>query len=203
LISHKHRFIFIHPAKTGGTSIEKALEPFCEEKIVYDMPTCHWFAMYNKDRNTKHHSFAMYQSFLHDYDLSEYKVIYTTRNPWDRVLSMWAYEKSRNDVGLRCQVDVESFRKFVKMYYKDFIYGNMNIVHLIDGCNVDMSFLIRFESLQYYFDKACEFVGLPKIELPRLVESSHNDRSFYYDEETRKIVEGLFAADIKHFGYVF
>jgi len=200
LISHKHRFIYIHPAKTGGTSIEKALEPYCEERIVFDLKLSHYFAMYG-ERNTKHHSFAMYQSFLIDHDLSEYKVIYSIRNPWDRVLSMWAYQNSLKDVGLKYQDDVEGFRRFVKNFYKDFVFGNVNILDLIQGC--DLSSVIRFEYLQEDFNKVCTWIGLPEIELPHLVESRHGDRREYYNDETRRIVGALFSRDIKYFIFEF
>src|SRR5690625_4989931 len=33
LISHKHKFIFIHIAKTGGSSISSALMPYCKPRI--------------------------------------------------------------------------------------------------------------------------------------------------------------------------
>jgi hypothetical protein len=195
--------VFIHPAKTGGTSIEKALEPFCVERIQFDFKVGHWFAMYHSGRNTKHHSFTMYQSFLYDYDLSDYKVLFTVRNPWDRVLSMWAYQEGMKTVGEKLQDNVENFRYFARNYYKDFIYGNINIVHLIDGCNRALSVTIRFENLQEDFNLACDCIGIERTKLPHLVESKHNDRYFYYDDETRRIVAGLFAPDIEYFGFEF
>lgn len=33
LISHKHRFVFVHNPKVGGTSIRDPLEPFCETNL--------------------------------------------------------------------------------------------------------------------------------------------------------------------------
>lgn len=31
LVSHSHRFVFVHIPKTAGTSITQILEPYCEK----------------------------------------------------------------------------------------------------------------------------------------------------------------------------
>ena len=75
MIDHRSKLIFIHIARTGGTSIEASL-------VGKD-----WWLV---DPSSKHIS-AKQARDLYGKDIWEaYTKFSVVRNPWDRVVSMWA-----------------------------------------------------------------------------------------------------------------
>ncbi|HRW98592.1 MAG TPA: sulfotransferase family 2 domain-containing protein, partial [Cyclobacteriaceae bacterium] len=66
-----------------------------------------------------------------------------------------------------------------------------------------VDFVGRFEYLQSDFDKICEIVGIHPRKLPHLNSSEHKHYSFYYDDETRNLVDEYYHQDIEQFGYHF
>ena len=70
MISHKHKFIFTHIPKTGGTSITRALNPNAgiKNKPLKEMPL--------KDKE-------------------DYFKFTFVRNPWDRAVSMFFFRQKR------------------------------------------------------------------------------------------------------------
>lgn len=200
MISHEHRFIFIHPSKTGGSSVEIALAPYCLEKVVYRGSSGHYTVIY-RGLNTKHYTFKMYQSLFHQ-DLSKYKVVYTLRNPWERVVSGFCYQRS---LGARSTIgNIESFESWMKGYRQVVKYGNFSVVEMIEGCDWINTLPIIFDDLEFNFeDIVMNFLGLPKIKLPHLLKSEHGHYREYYNEETKAIVDKLYAKDIEFFGFQF
>ena len=72
LISHRQRFIFVHPQKTGGSSIETVLKARCPDAI-------HWHGR---------HGHA--QAGLDEIGRERWKEYFSfcfVRNPWDRLVS--------------------------------------------------------------------------------------------------------------------
>jgi hypothetical protein len=202
LISHRHRFIFIHPVKTGGTSIELALAPFCEERIKLDKKT-HHYAVYYKEKMTKHYSFEDYKRLFKRRDLSKYRVIYTLRNPWDRILSAYSYQKM---IGFPYANGrkYDSFEEFMRALTPEIKWGKRNIVDMLDGCDWNITLPIIFRDLQFNFNDVCEnFLGLPKLELTHTIKSEHGKRSDYYTDETIEIVNRLYSKDIEFFGFSY
>ena len=93
MISHKHKFIFIHIPKTGGTSIERRFVPFAghdEHEVSY-----------------KHDSaIQMKQKFSQEWkDYFKFSIV---RNPWDWLVSRFFWSKQRDTIKETC-----SFKKFI------------------------------------------------------------------------------------------
>src|SRR4026209_3030482 len=80
LISHRHRFIFIHVPKTGGSSVTAALRPFCEPETLETA----------RQRGLKVHSTArdVIRAFGRDV-WESYFTFALERNPWDKCLSLY------------------------------------------------------------------------------------------------------------------
>ena len=72
----------------------------------------------------------------------------------------------------------------------------------IDGA-VAVDFVGRFESLQSGFDEVCSRLQIEARALPHVFKTNHALYVEHYDDETRKLVEQLYAADIDAFGYRF
>jgi len=202
MISHKHKFIFIHIPKNGGTSIENALEK-CVESGIKTGPTIHY------DKIDKASS-------------EEYFIFACKRNPYDRMVSLWKYwtewRKYNWRYGRRARKILRKydneFSTFCKNFsdYTDTIarYCPAERVHFIPQININgnpnyvsINFWIKFENLQEDFNFICDKIGIPQQQLPHKNATKHKHYTEYYNDETQQIVEEKYAKDIEYFNYKF
>ena len=189
LLSHKHKFIFIHVPKTGGTSIKAVLEPYADHK--YGIPL-------------KHNGAKYWQNQLGKKMWKKYFVFAFVRNPWDRMVSRRFYQKYVNlnpearERGEKCKTLLE----FLNLARSKFVMNQSRYFRNHKNKYV-VDFVGRFENLQGDFDIICEKTGLPQMVLPKLNTSPHGDYRQYYDEETKKVVEKACQDDIIRYGYEF
>jgi len=180
-------FILIHINKTGGSSIEKAL----------GLPQqLHLTALELREklgdkRWNKRFKFAF------------------VRNPWDKVVSHYYYRYRRNAQGIK--EDNINFKQWVKLTYGEKNPKYYNIPKMFapqmdwitnEKGEVIIDFIGRFENLNEDFQKVCGIIG-KKRELPHLRKSNHKPYQYYYDDETRELIEKIFKKDIDAFGYKF
>jgi hypothetical protein len=205
MISEAHKFIFIHPAKTGGTSIETALAPYSENELRKDGFLGGNPQVIHNGDEIKHARLDHFRQQLGP-KLSEYFVFATCRNPWDRIVSAWCwYNRIRNAV---------SFDDFCGFLYRRQDRGPTNnfryLRPLIDPCidfvrqnpPFDIQW-IRFENLQDGFDDICAELDIPLMKLPHELKTDHGHYSEYYDNDSRERVARFFARDIRRFRYAF
>ena len=162
-ISSGRRFLFIHPQKTGGSSVYTVLRDLFDDG---GSPSEH--------------------AHLRDFKIiqSDYFKFMTTRNPWDRCVSLIAWhKKSGRNHSLRTAA-----RTMMPLSY----FGA-----------AEMDYILRFEHLTQDFAMLCGKLGLPARALPHHNASEHGHRREYFTEETRQIVAERFAEDIERFGYEF
>jgi len=197
MISHKHKFIFVHIPKTAGTSISFALKKYCDDewKIKKNIG----FIQANSGeeqldlKNTElglraHATLQNYYDKLGD-KIHDYYTFTCVRSPWARIVSQAAFQFDNTDVN--------GLKKFYKCVLKqsDFVQ--------IDG-KVAIDYCMKFDNLQADFDKVCEDIGLPKIKLPHKNKSKQqpNYRSCF-DDELKKLVNERFQEEIKLFNFKF
>ncbi len=106
IISHTHKFIFIKSWKTAGTSIEAALSEYCSgEDIVtplgdYDFNRSGEGEWIHKSLNAgdfKQHDYAQtIKDKLPPEIWQTYFKFSIARNPWDRAVSFFFWEKRRD-----------------------------------------------------------------------------------------------------------
>jgi hypothetical protein len=198
MISHKHKFIFVHIPKCGGTSICKSLDVGMSEHGRIDQ--------YVNDKTRNYFKFTF------------------VRNPWDRFVSLYNYYIKGSELyGTRDVVPFVSFEHFVdrlnnncemisahvsdnphvrKVHYKSqisFIESSKLCTTGIDS----LDYLGRFENLQQDFNIICDKIGIPQQQLPYVNKTKHKHYTEYYDDETRQIVAEKYANDIEMFGYEF
>lgn len=204
MISHRHRFIFIHIPKCGGTSIERALlnahgvvgKPTDDQKKEFGI----WY---------KHNGIDVQHQKIDEYDDILEKKYFTftfVRNPWEKLLSEYLYilkQKSNSDFYSK----FPSFKHFViydGIEYCNYAHDFPQIDFILNIKKIKLTnFIGRFESLQQDFDFVCEKVGIKKQKLPHIFNSNHKHYTEYYDEETKQIVAKKYAKDIEYLGYEF
>jgi hypothetical protein len=190
MISDQHRFIFVHINKTGGTSIEKVFNPQADQE---DVPHKHGSASFYQRKFPRH--------------FREYFKFSFVRNPWDWLVSR--YHWSRDHQGLfNCDFRELLFRmKNGSPLCAAAPWMEKALAPQLDRLTVDgklaMDFVGKFENLQGDFDRVCSILGIETTPLPHVFQSRRGTYAQYYDDETREIVERVYAADIAAFDYRF
>jgi len=179
LISHPHKCIFIHIARTAGTSIEHSI-------IGKD-----WWRV---DPSSKHISVQQTITKFGKDVYNDYFTFTVIRNPWDRIISMWQKKWWSNKQPMSLPAFLKQLKPNKNEHYKSLFYHEI--------LNGPVDFIVRFENLQedmnYVFDK----IGMPRKVLPHITQSKHRCHyTTYYDEETRTLVASMFKTDIEMFGY--
>ena len=198
MINHKHKFIFIHIPKTGGTSIEYV---FNKRSVKF-----------------KHRTLRKYEELYQQID--QYYKFSFVRNPWDITVSMFNFlwkQKSPWAKQWRKDHDISklSFKEWVThSSFQAPTLRCMDINKTNKGHDGDFSswltsekytvdFIGRFENLQEDFNTICDKIGIPRQKLPKINKTKHKHYTEYYDEETKQIVAEKYAKDIERFGYKF
>ena len=116
MISHKHKFIFVHIPKNAGSSINHELKNMCEigDKMIKDITESNnWFRpddIYPRDipkAYGKHANDNDMRILLKD-EYADYYKFCVVRNPWDRLVSIYWYE-----LGTKIPTNW-SFSKFIR-----------------------------------------------------------------------------------------
>tara|TARA_R110000824_G_scaffold336553_2_gene523050 strand:+ start:2326 stop:2958 length:633 start_codon:yes stop_codon:yes gene_type:complete len=208
MIDHKHKFIFIHIPKTGGTSIEKLFIPTADIQNV----------------NLKHDTLRTILGTRPK--IKNYFKFTVVRNPWDLTASLYYYmwksqyewpQRWRKmisaqipgvlDMSLNDWVNHESFaysgprsrslfnKNPTERLQLDWISNNTG--------SPEMDYIIKFENLQNDFDNVCNKLGLPFQNLPHINKTDREPYGELYTTETREIVARKFKKDIDFFQYEF
>jgi hypothetical protein len=182
MISHKHKFIFVHVSKTAGTTIRFALQ-----------------GKYDELHDPHHSLISEIKEKLSEQVFQSYFKFGVVRNPWDREVSRYKFIKNRkcNSKHKYCQNGFNEYLfKFVEL-------GLVNYDALkIDG-KIGVDYIMKFENLQEDFDKICDKIGIPQRKLPHKNATKHKHYTEYYDDETKQIVAEKYVRDIEYFGYNF
>jgi hypothetical protein len=195
MISLKHKFIFIHIPKCGGTTLEKIL---IDNSCIFR-------------RNTWPHNLKLKYPLNHCTldDIEESKVLHPNfdkfysftfvRNPFSRLVSEYFYLKGR------MKLSDDTKKELIHLANNKSESGAMgnHFIHLHKFINHKINFIGKLENFQQDFNIVCDKVGIPRQELPYSNKTNHKHYTEYYDEETRQIVAEKYAKDIEYFGYEF
>ncbi len=207
MISHRHRCIFVHIPKTGGTSIEDAI--WEKPRRTEDL----WMGFVSPTHNkyqtgglqhllARHIRMEIGEDIFRSY--FKFAII---RNPWDKAISQWRYLSQRPDLrdylGVPADVTLAQYLDAIAASDHVQVMPQADFVYDSDGQKmVDM--LGRFETLEADAEAIFTRIGLPGARLPHVTKSEReaNHRT-YYDAATRARVAELYARDIELFGYSF
>ena len=198
--SRKKKYLFLHPQKTAGTSVSKAL-------IEID-PTA-------KQTPDKHYTLEKLliqkrNPMTQDDDLSEYFKFMTVRNPWDRMVSYYLYEQQYKGKHLersfedwlsnspdKRRVGWTATGKWCVTDYPQTFFGkNLEKKFVMD-------YVIRFDNLIEDFKVVCKKIGLNYGGMPQELPTRRWEYQAYYNDNTKELVRRAFKEDIDRFGYEF
>ena len=184
MIDYVNKLIFIHIARTGGTSIETAI-------VGKD-----WWLI---DQKTKHISAKNAREIYGEDIWHTYTKFSVVRNPWDRITSMWATNWWHESSGLDIDCSLEEFIIKLKPHKNE----RYNTLFYYEILNEEMDFILRFESLQKDFSRMLNIIRVADIKLPHIEKRYHENYTTMYGEIEKRLVSDLFGIDISRFGYSF
>lgn len=208
MISHKHKCIFVHIPKTGGTSIEEVIWPLKTDRIEENL----WMGFVDSYHNKyqtgalQHLTASQIRSEVGSLVFDEYYKFTVVRNPWEKAVSQFMYLKKRKY--LRDFIGMSrwaSFKKYLKLISKkthvQWMKQSDFLVDSEGGLLVDE--ILRFEDLDSDFQKVKLKLGFSSLELPHVNKSERKRYSEYYDQESIQMVQDLYASDIAMFDYKY
>ncbi len=183
MISHSGKFIHIHVPKSAGNSITQALSD-------------HW------DCPARQHLIAYeVRDLIGPERFNSYFKFSFVRNPWDKVVSSYHFQKKKNRVrGLTFRQWVLSRQLVTGSAEK---YTTSQFYWLSDEEEPLMDFVGRYENLEEDWKKVLDHVRLKWIELPHENKSAHSHYRTYYNNMTKEFVRSRYQKDIDYFNYEF
>lgn len=184
MIDFNRRLLFIHIARTGGTSIESA---FCGTDWCYiDLPTKHLSA----SQARRHYGEEIWNSF------TKFAVV---RNPWDRLVSMWATRSWHFTLDYARPCDMKSFMAQLKPHPNE----RYQSLHYHDILDEPLDYVLRFENLQADLSRMLSDRGQAPVALPHVEASRRGHYANHYTPEAAELAGAMFRRDIEHYGYKF
>lgn len=208
LLSHSHRFLFVHTIRAGGTSVVRALEPYAHRppegranKLLSKLGLVR-----DPDRiRLREHETALGARKLLPAELWEaYFKFAFVRNPWSWLVSVWMRLRTTESHRHHAAVAPLDFPAYV-----DWEVGrNQRHQHAFvcdDEGRLIVDFVGRLESLRRDFDQVCRRIGVTGVKLPHegARKREHSDYRAYYDDDLRQKVARHWARDVELFGYGF
>uniref|UniRef100_A0A7C2K1H2 Sulfotransferase n=1 Tax=Schlesneria paludicola TaxID=360056 RepID=A0A7C2K1H2_9PLAN len=210
LISYSRRFLFIHNDKAAGSSVMKALEPHAEptyrqrwrRKLAWLGPLNRLGGLYRQLDFPVHAPAAQVRQCLPPavYD-GLFKFMFV-RNPWDRLVSRYAY--LQQTAGHHRHRFVKRLPDFAAYVAWELGRGPALQADLCcDGQGrLIVDFIGRYETLAADFATICDKLGIAE-SLPHANGSRHRDYREFYTPALRGQVARGYARDIELFGYTF
>ena len=208
LLSLEKNFIFIHIPKTAGTSITRALRPWC----LKPKPTP-WRRLLSRlpvpeapeKANFKQHDRAAWlrRKLPPQFYDGAYKFA-VVRNPFALVVSNYQHLQRKTSRRRRRQAQRWDFKAFLRYLERKNRLARVDQTSWIsdrDG-KLIVDEVLRFETLAEQFTVLAGRLGLPG-ELPRSNVGAPVDYRAVYDDEAKAIVRRLYVRDFERFGYEF
>lgn len=215
LLSHHKKFLFVHIAKTGGTSMRKALAHYryggalAVPQFVTNKLS-QWCGHRLGARFPRHAKLiAAYEMLPRDYFDSLYKFA-VVRNPWDLQVSSYHHLKRERPHLVAPFKDFDEFTRYKLDPMREYQYHIDTSIELQSDYLVDLrgqllvDKIAKYEQLEQDYQAICAHLGLPVKPLPHKRQATdRKPYQDYYDDDLRRLVGEYFAKDIDLFEYRF
>jgi hypothetical protein len=214
LISHSHKFIFIHIVKAAGSSVNASLTPYAQVAHMYllnkifrhlHLPLGVLPAKYRPLPYPVHIWARRLRDQIPREQFDTYFKFTFTRNPWDWQVSLYHWYVDHPEHCLHETIKDMSFSDYVEWrsqtpiqyYQKDYVTDEKGRL-IID-------FVGKFENLRADFADICERLGIKTDLHGWNITASRAGRDYraYYTDRSREIIGGLYKRDVEFFEYSF
>jgi hypothetical protein len=215
LISVKYNFLFVHIAKTGGTSIRTTLnryrwrDPYYIPQFICSRIS-HWTGHRIGAKIPRHaKAIAALEMLPRELYNALFKFAFV-RNPWDLQVSSFHHIRRERPHLMAGIEDFEAFLRWKLNPERPYQFHIDTSIELQSDYLVDLhgkvivDFIGKYENLEEDFARVCDKIG---IQAPKLAHKRQaKDRATYqkyYTAETAALVAEHFKRDIEMFGYAF
>jgi len=215
LLSLRYKFLFVHIAKTGGTSIRAALNRF-RRLDPYYLPQ---FICSRISHLTGHrlgckfprHAKAIAAKEMLPRELFEslFKFAFV-RNPWDLQVSSFHHIRRERPHLVAGHEDFEKFLRYKLSPNRPYQFHIDTSIELQSDYLVDLhgkvlvDFIGRYENIEADFREACRRIGIPPPLLAHRRKAKNRlDYRSYYNDVTAELIAERFKKDIDLFDYTF
>jgi hypothetical protein len=216
LLSIRHKFLFVHIAKTGGTSVRTALNPLrWTDPYFLAQFICSRISSATSHRigaKFPRHSKIIAAKEMLPAELFEQLFKFAVvRNPWDlQVSSFHHIRRERPQV----MAHINTFEEFIDwkldperpyQFHVDTSLEQQSD-YLIDlHGNLLTDFIGHYESLHEDYATICERIGVKAPKLPHRRKATDRDKDYrsYYSDRLIEKVGAHFKQDIELLGYKF
>lgn len=216
LLSNQHRYLFVHVAKTGGTSIRNALQPMrWRDPYFYPQLICSRLSSMTGHRigaKFPRHAKIIAAKEMLPHELFEQLFKFAiVRNPWDlQVSSYYHIRRERPHV----MAHINNFEQFINWKLdteRPYQFHVDTSIEQQSDYLVDLhgelltDYIGRYENLNDDFQAICEQIGIKAPVLPHRRKATDRDRDYrsYYSDALTDKVAAYFQQDIKLLGYSF
>jgi hypothetical protein len=214
VFSVKHKFIFMHIPKNGGTAIRQALGKVCPDLVSVDSVD----AKYREYRggHSNHFPFWKVQELLADHPedfpkgLADFTQVMVIRNPWARMVSLYQHRLKKLDSltgGKARHTDAE--KAVVLAGFKPWLLTTESEADAMLTRTPQFNWIsgearvIQFEDLDKTAKSVFRHIGVNLEKIPRSNVGKAFDYHDWYDHETRDHVKKYFGLDLKATSYGF
>lgn len=215
LLSHKYKFLFVHIAKTGGTSVRAALNPLrWRDPIYYLMLPCHKLSgLMGHSLGVKFprhaHIIAAKGMLPEEFFNSLFKFAFV-RNPWDLQVSSFHHIQRERPQYMNGITDFNEFMRWKFNPERPYQYHIDTSLSLQTDYLVDLQgklltdYIGRYENLEKDFCEVCQNLGL-SLKLPHKRRAGDRGKHYrdYYADDTAELVAKHFSRDIALLNYEY
>lgn len=215
-LSLKYNFLFVHIAKTGGTSVRAALGRYKwrEGARVPLFMASRMSALYDHRLGIKlpRHARAIAAKEMLPRETFDalFKFAFV-RNPWDLQVSSYHHLRRERPHLLEGIADFPSFLRWKLDPDRPYQYHvdtsiQLQSDYLVDlHDNVIVDFVGHYEALEADFREACRRIGITAPALPHRRRAGDREQDYrsYYDDGTAELVARCFTPDVELLGYRF
>jgi hypothetical protein len=215
LLSIRYNFLYVHIAKTGGTSVRAALQGLrWRDPWFYPMFICsrlsHLTGHRIGSKFPRHSRIVaakeMLPAELFD-NLFKFAVV---RNPWDLQVSSYHHIRRERPHLIEHIKDFDHFIRWKLDPERPYQYHvdtsiQSQLDYLIDlNGNILVDFIGRYENLQQDFQHICKTLDAGHLRLPHKRKAGdRRDYRSYYSDELATLVGDWFKRDIEALDYRF
>ncbi|MES9943790.1 MAG: sulfotransferase family 2 domain-containing protein [Candidatus Thiodiazotropha sp.] len=216
LLSVKYNFLFVHIAKTGGTSVRAALQSLrWRDPWYYPMFLCSRLSHLSGHRLgskfPRHSRIIAAREMLPEAFFNELFKFAIVRNPWDLQVSSYHHIRRERP---HLITHIDDFEQFIRwkldpqrpyQYHIDTsIQSQLDYLVDLQG-NILVDFIGHYETLADDFDEIIQRIGAKHLQLPHKRKATDRKKDYrsYYTDELAELVANHFFKDIETLGYSF
>jgi len=209
LISHRHKFVFIHVYKAAGSSLRDVLNPSAAISWSQSSIRDKWIGLTNLDSKCFSTHYGGHDTALNLKNhfpktrFKEYFKFAFVRNPWDWQVSLYLFGlKDKNHFQHELFKSFANFEAYLDWRIREDLHLQKDFL-VDESGNLLVDFVGKLENLKEDFEYVCNKIKIQSIDLPHLNKSNSEKYQRFYNERTKQLLAEAFKEDIEFFNYSY